>query len=124
MDNDDDYFESLKDATDDGALGYVDLPIGRSLKEGELIAYLFTTGWEIGKVRDPKKMSRRQKREANEMETPVLVWYEDDKESWVHDLWNGSKYLARADYDILVNQPPDQHPTLEAGVWCIVSVEK
>ena len=43
--------------------------------------YLFTTGWEVGKVWPSKRMSKRQKRESNEMEAPFLVWYEDDQES-------------------------------------------
>ena len=66
-------------------------------------------------------MSRTQKREAKEMEAPVLIWYEDDQESRVHDLWDLSKYLSRQDYNSLVNKPTDQHPTMEAGVWCMVA---
>ena len=53
-------------------------PADKSLKAGDFIAYLWTTGWELGKVWPAKKMSRTQKREAKEMEAPVLIWYDDD----------------------------------------------
>ena len=54
------------------------------------------------------------------MVAPFLVWHEDDRESCVHDLVDSSKYLSRMDYNCLVNKPPDQHPTFEAGMWCMV----
>ena len=52
---------------------------------------------------------------------PVLIWYEEDRESRVHDLHDRSKYLSRHNYNTLVNKPKPEHPVLEAGIWCMVS---
>ena len=94
--------------------------IGSPPKPGDTLVYLFTTGWEFGEIRDPKQMSRRQQRVAKEMESPYLVWYPEDHESTVHDLADVAKYLPENDFDCMNNQPPNEHPTLEAGVWCLV----
>ena len=60
---------------------------------------MFNTGWERGGVQSAKRMSANQQHEANYMECPFIVRYNDGY--WIHEFYAANSYLQPSSFDCL-----------------------
>ena len=78
---------------------------------------MLTTGWGKGQVREKKKNSAKQRREAKEVECPILVKYEDN--FWLHDFSDNTVCLGKEDFDRLLDSKADNNE-LKTRQRCMV----
>ena len=105
-----------------GRYEYVPLPTdgAKNVQNGDIIATLFTTGWERGKVEDIDRASPSQKRVAKGFSVPRLVRYVSDSSYWLHDLDDPTIYLTEEQFNNLNAGSPEASEGVKVGAWCVV----